>query len=60
MDVISDFLWEPEKIKVKFQKMTSYTWKFPNFTYVFRILVKFDIYFLGLPGEIVFGFNTDN
>ena len=33
---------------------------FENFTwYVFRILVKFDIYFLGLAGETVFGFITD-
>ena len=34
--------------------MTSYTWNFQNFTCVFTILVKFDIYFLGLPWEIVF------
>ena len=40
--------------------MTSYMWNFQNFTYVFRIVVKFDIYFLVLPGEIVFGFITDN
>ena len=30
------------------------TWNFQNFTCVFTILVKFDIYFLGLPWEIVF------
>ena len=40
--------------------MTSYTWNFQNFTFVFKILVKFDIYFLGLPWEIVFGVITDN
>ena len=33
--------------KVKFHKMTSYTWNFQNFTCVFTIIVKFDIYFLG-------------
>ena len=27
--------------------------KFQNFTFVFTILVKFDVYFLGLPWEIV-------
>ena len=54
-----NFLWEPEK-KVKFQKMTSYTWNFQNFTYVFRIVVKLDIYFLVLPEETVFGFIIDN
>ena len=39
--------------------MTSYTWNFQNFTSVFTILVKFDIYFLRLPWEIVFGVITD-
>ena len=29
------------------------------FTCVFTILVKYDIYFLGLPWEIVFGIITD-
>ena len=38
--------------------MTSYTRNFHNFTCVFVILVKFDIYFLGLPLEIV-GVITD-
>ena len=28
--------------------------------FFFTILVKFDIYFLGLPREIVFGVITDN
>ena len=55
-----NLLREPEKINVKFYKMTSYTWNFQNFTCVFTILVKFDIYFLGLPWEIVFGIITDN
>ena len=35
--------------------MTPYTGNFCNLTCVFKILVKFDIYFLGLPWEIVFG-----
>ena len=39
-------------------KMASYTWNFHNFTCVFVILVKFDIYFLGFPLEIV-GVITD-
>ena len=34
--------------------------KFQDFTCVFTILVKFDIYFLGLPWEIGFGVITDN
>ena len=34
-------------MNVKFHKITSYTWNFQNFTYVFTILVKFDIRFLG-------------
>ena len=65
-DVIScnntkeNFLWVPEKINVKFHKMTSYTWNFQNFTCVFTILVKFDIYFSGLPCEVVIGVITDN
>ena len=49
-----------QKINVKFHKMISYTWNFLNFTCVFTILVKFDIYFLGLPWEIVFGVIADN
>ena len=56
-----NFLWEPEEINVKFHKMTPYTWNFQNFVCVFTILVKFGIYFLGLPWElIVFGVITDN
>ena len=31
-----------------------------DFTYVFLIPVKFEIYFLGLLYEIVFGVITDN
>ena len=34
--------------------------KFSEFTCVFTILVKFDIYFLRLPWEIVFGVITGN
>ena len=33
---------------------------FLDFTCVFKIFVKFDIYFLGLLWEIVFGVITDN
>ena len=49
-----------QKINVKFHKIISYTWNFLNFTCVCTILVKFDIYFLGLPQEIVFGVIADN
>ena len=35
--------------------MTAYSWNCQNFTFVFTILVKFDIYFIGRPWEIVFG-----
>ena len=38
----------------EFHKMTSYTWNF-----FFTILVKLDIYFLGLPWELVFSVITD-
>ena len=55
-----NFLWEAKKTNVKFHKMTAYSWNFQNFTFIFTILVKFDIYFLGLPWEIVFGVITDN
>ena len=41
-------LWQPKKINVKFDKITSNTWNFQNFTCTFTFLVKFDIYFLGL------------
>ena len=34
--------------------------KFQNFTCVIKILVKFDIHFLGLPWEIFFGVTTDD
>ena len=40
--------------------MTSYTLNFQNFTWVFTVFVKFEIYFLGLPRDIVFGVITDN
>ena len=40
--------------------MTSCRWNFHNFSCIFTILVKFDIYFLGLPWEIVFGLTTAN
>ena len=43
--------------KTQIQKMTSYTRNFQNFTYVFRIFVKFHIYFLVLPGEIPYLFD---
>ena len=54
------FLWELEEVNVKFHKMTPYTWNFQYFSCVFTILVKFDIYFLGLLWEIVFSVITDN
>ena len=43
-------------------KFTNYIshMKFPNFFCVFKILVKFDILFLGLPWEIFFGVITDD
>ena len=55
-----NLLWEPKKMKVKFYKITSCTWNFQNFTFVFTILVKCDIPFLRLPWEIVFGVITDD
>ena len=45
---------------VKFHKITSFTSSFQNFTCVFIIPVKFDIYFLGLPRKIIFGVITDS
>ena len=42
-------------MNVKFHKIT-----FQNFTCVFTILVKFDIHFLGLPREILFGVIADD
>ena len=47
-------------MNVKFHKITSYPWNFQNFTFVFTILVKFDILFLRLPWEIFFGVITDD
>ena len=40
--------------------MTSYKLNFQNFACVFTILVKFDIYFVGVPWEVVFGVIADN
>ena len=45
------FLLEPEKTNFKRNE---------DFTCVFSILVKFEIYFLSLPLEIVFGVIADN
>ena len=66
IDVISicnntkeNFLREPEKIKVKSQKRHLHM-QFSEFYLFFTILVKFDIYFLGLSREIVFGVITEN
>ena len=42
-------------MNVKFHTITPYTLNFQSFTCVFTILVKFDIYFLGLPREIFLG-----
>ena len=47
-------------MNVKFHTITAYTLNFQNFTCVFTILVKFDIRFLGLPGEIFLGVITDD
>ena len=55
-----NFLWEPEKMNVKFHKIESYTWDFQKFTSDFTILVKFDINFLGIPWVIFFGVITDD
>ena len=45
-------------MNVKFQKNYIFLMNFQKFTFVFTILVKFDIYFLGLPWEIFFGVIT--
>ena len=47
-------------MNVKFHTITPYTLKFPNFTCVFTIVVKFDIRFLGLPQEIFLGVIADD
>ena len=47
-------------MNIKFHKIALNTWDFQIFTYVFTILVKFDVYFLGLPWEIFFGVITDD
>ena len=49
--------WENE---CQISQNDSLLMKFSEFTCVFTILGKFDIYFLGLPWEIVFGVITDN
>ena len=49
--------WENE---CQISQNDSLLMKLSEFTCVFTILVKFDIYFLGLPWEIVFGVITDN
>jgi len=51
---------EPEKMNVKFHRITSYTRNFQNFSCVITILVKFDVHFLGLPQELLFGVTTDH
>ena len=43
-----NFWWEPEKMNVKFHNITSYTWNFDNFSSVYTIMVKFDIYYFSL------------
>ena len=40
---------EAREKDVKFRRITFYTCHFQNFTCVIKILVKFDIHFLGLP-----------
>ena len=45
-------------MNVKFQRITSYTRNFQNFTCVITILPKFDVHFLALPLEISFGVTT--
>ena len=47
-------------MNAKFHKITPYTLTFKNFTFVFTILVKFDIHFLGIPRAIFFGVITDD
>ena len=47
-------------MNVKFHKITPYKSSFLNFTFVFTILLKFDIHFLRLPSEIFFGVITDD
>ena len=39
-------------MNVKFHKIASYEWNFQKFIYVFTILVKFDLHFLGLLWQI--------
>ena len=44
-----NFLWEPEKINVKFHKNCENTGKILKISCVRCNFVKFDIYFSGLP-----------
>ena len=46
-------------MKVKFHKNCENTDKILKF-HVYDVIVKFDIYFLGLPWEIFFGVITDD
>ena len=55
-----NFLWEPEKINVKFHKNRDYTGKILKLSSVRCNFVKFDIHFLTLPWEIFFGVTTDH
>ena len=59
-NIKKNFQWELEQMNVKIHKIASYTWNVQNFTCVFSIFVKFDIYFLGLPQENFFGVITDD
>ena len=47
-------------MNVRFYRITSYTWNCQYFTCVITILVKFDIYFLGLPWKFFFRVTTDD
>ena len=55
-----NFLWEPEKINVRFHKMTTCTWNFLNF--IWRDSQSlWNLLFLGLPlNSLLFGVITDN
>ena len=55
-----NFLWEPEKIKCQISQNDMLQMKFSEYYLFFSIPVKFEIYFLGLPQEIVFDVVTDN
>lgn len=55
-----NFLWEPEKINVRFHKMTTCTWNLLNF--IWRDSQSlWNLLFLGLPlNGLLFGVITDN